>query len=134
MELAAEDKKRKLQAQRLEHARKGIAAFKLRKIGDAVRSFQNYLRTLEEIKGAVEGGLNPSHFDIKNEQQELLMVSGIYSNSVRLNINNHRPLIFMCEVQCNFDSPLKDANVLCFQKNIPSVGIFYPLQKGFTRS
>src|SRR4051812_13959708 len=84
IELAEEERKRKLQSQRLEFARAGIAAFKNRKLGDAAKSFQSYLKVLEDLKGVPEGGLSPSNFDIKKEQQELLMISGIYWDLVKL--------------------------------------------------
>jgi hypothetical protein len=84
IELAEEERKRKLAVLRLEHARTGIAAMKKRKYGDAVRAFQSYLKTLEDLKGVPEGGLSPAVFDTKKDQQELLMISGVYWDLVKL--------------------------------------------------
>lgn len=84
MEIADRERKQKLQTQRLEFARVGIESFKMRNLGEAVKAFQNYLKTLEELKDVPEGKLSPSNFDIKKDHQELLMISGIYWDLVKL--------------------------------------------------
>src|SRR4051812_27489138 len=84
IELAEEERKRKLQIQRLELAHAGISAFKQRRFGETVRSFQSYIKVLEDLKGVPEGGLTPASFDLKKDQSELLMISGIYWDLVKL--------------------------------------------------
>lgn len=83
--LAAEaERRKKLLNQRLELARSGLAAYQKGKITEAVRAFQSYLRILEEVKSAGESGLIPSCFDFQRELPELLMVSGVYWDLVKL--------------------------------------------------
>lgn len=83
-ELAAEDLRKRLRIQRLEYARAGISAYHKRRLGDAARAFKSYINALEELNGVSEGGLKPSHFDTKLEQPELLMLSGVYWDLVKL--------------------------------------------------
>ncbi len=84
IEIAEEERKRKLQSLRLEAARTGIEAFKKRQIGEAVNAFHHYIQILEELKGVEEGKLSPANFDVKKDHQELLMISGIYWDLVKL--------------------------------------------------
>jgi hypothetical protein len=84
IEQAEEDIKRKLKVQRLEHARAGISAYQKRRLADAVRHFKNYIRVLEEINKLPPGGLLPTHFDRKKDLSELLMISGVYWDLVKL--------------------------------------------------
>lgn len=78
IEAAEEERRRKMMNQRLELARAGINAFKNKQLATAVKSFQTYLRMLEELKGVNEGGLSPACFDIQQDLPELLMISGVY--------------------------------------------------------
>jgi len=81
----AEDEHQKEFAQkRIEIARTGLESFQS---GDFVRAVQYltaYIRTLEEWKGAPEGGLNPSHFDRSSELQEILLVAGVHWDLAKL--------------------------------------------------
>lgn len=79
-----EELRRKLLSQRIEIARMGIAAYKNRQMGEAVRHYFSYLRILEQVKKSLEGQLHPSMFDRNTEMSELLMVSGIYWDLAKL--------------------------------------------------
>ena len=78
MEIAAFERKRMLKARRIELARDGYRAYNSRKFTTAVRSFQGYIRILEEINELEPGQLLPTHFNLKKALSELLMISGIY--------------------------------------------------------
>ena len=84
IELAEKERRRRLQTTRLELARAGIAAYQRRKLTDAVNHFKAYIRILEEIKEVGEGALLPSHFDLKKDNSELLMISGVYWDLAKL--------------------------------------------------
>jgi hypothetical protein len=84
IEQAEEDKKRKLRVQRLEHARAGISAYQKRRLSEAVKHFKNYIHVLEELNRLPPGGLLPTHFDLKKDLSELLMISGVYWDLVKL--------------------------------------------------
>lgn len=70
--------KRELFRRRLDLARAGLVKYDQHRITEAVRSFLTYLHILETIKKVPEGGLTPSCFDLKQDSQELLLISGIY--------------------------------------------------------
>lgn len=78
LDAADEERRRKLQGQRIDIARMGVLAYQKHKVGDAAKAFHSYLRILEELKGCQEGGLMPTHFDFKKDLQELLLISGVY--------------------------------------------------------
>lgn len=84
IEQAEEDRKRKLLNQRLDLARAGIAAYQRKQLTEAVKNFHAYLRILEEVKNVAEGGLMPTYFDFKRDLPELLMISGVYWDLVKL--------------------------------------------------
>lgn len=84
IEFQEKERKRKLQATRLELARAGISAYQRRRLGEAVTHFANYIKILEEIKEVREGGLLPTHFDLKKDLPELLMISGVYWDLAKL--------------------------------------------------
>jgi hypothetical protein len=84
MEQAEEDHNRRLQAHRMELARAGIAAAQNKQIEIAVKAFQSYIRILEEAKGVREGGLIPANFDRSREMAEMLMLSGVYWDLVKI--------------------------------------------------
>lgn len=78
LDAADEERRRKLQGQRIDIARIGVLAYQKHKVGDAAVAFHSYIRILEELKGCQEGGLMPTHFDFKKDLQELLLISGVY--------------------------------------------------------
>jgi hypothetical protein len=84
IEFQEKERKRKLENTRLELARAGISAYQRRKLTEAVNHFLTYIKILEEIKGVPVGGLLPSHFDAKRDLPELLMISGVYWDLVKL--------------------------------------------------
>ena len=84
MAQAEEDVRKRLLVRRLELARNGISSYQKGKYIDAVGHFTAYIKVVEEVKKCAEGGLSPSHFDIKNEMTELVMISGIYWDLVKL--------------------------------------------------
>ena len=69
---------------RIELAQSGVRAFENRKITEAVKSFHSYIRILEDWKSVPEGGLKPAHFDITKDVPELLLISGVYWDLVKL--------------------------------------------------
>lgn len=84
IDLAQEEHRRELLRRRIELARHGVRSYQLRRLGEAVRAFHTYLRILEDWKGVPEGGLNPSVFDIKKDVPELLLISGVYWDLLKL--------------------------------------------------
>jgi hypothetical protein len=84
IEVAEEERRRKLLIQRIDLARSGILAYNAGRVADAVKAFHSYLRILEEVKNVREGALTPSCFDMKKDVAELLMISGIYWDLVKL--------------------------------------------------
>lgn len=81
---AEEERRRKLLYKRIEFARLGLVSYQKHKMGEAIKAFQAYIKILEELKGVGEGGLGPSHFDSKKDLSELVMISGIYWDLVKL--------------------------------------------------
>jgi len=69
---------------RIELAQSGVRAFENKKITDAVKAFHSYIRILEDWKGVPEGKLTPSHFDVKADVAELLLISGVYWDLAKL--------------------------------------------------
>lgn len=84
LELAEEDRKRKLFSQRLDIARAGMAAYRGKRIKEALEKYHAYLGLLEEVKGVEEGGILPVHFDPKSDAAELILMSGIFWDLARL--------------------------------------------------
>ena len=84
IEFQEKERKRKLENTRLELARAGISAYQRRKLTEAVNHFLTYIKILEEIKDCGPGGLLPTHFDAKQDLPELLMISGVYWDLVKL--------------------------------------------------
>src|SRR4051794_17214103 len=84
IENAEREQKNKLLSYRLELARSGIEAYKKHKIRESLTAFLSYLKVLEEIKNVGEGGLTPACFNKKEDLSELLMISGIYWDLVKL--------------------------------------------------
>ena len=81
---AAEAHRKELFRHRIELARGGVRSYTLRRIPEAVKSFSTYLQILEDWKKVPEGGLAPSHFDPKEDAAELLLISGVYWDMVKL--------------------------------------------------
>src|SRR4051794_25553860 len=84
LELAEEDRKRKLLSQRMDVARGGMAAYRTGKIREALEKYHTYLALLEDSKGVGEGRLLPMHFDRIRDAADLIMISGIYWDLARL--------------------------------------------------
>jgi hypothetical protein len=84
IEEAQEAQRRELFRRRLELARNGVKNYQLKRVTEAVRAFHSYIGILEDWKGTPEGGLTPSHFDVKNDLPELLLISGVYWDLAKL--------------------------------------------------
>ena len=84
VQAAEEENRRQLLRKRVELAANGVRQYQAKKIGEAVRSFQTYLRIVEDWKGVSEGGLTPAVFDREKEISELLLISGIYWDLTKL--------------------------------------------------
>ncbi|MGZ3688961.1 MAG: CFI-box-CTERM domain-containing protein [Bdellovibrionota bacterium] len=84
MEDQEEARRRKLLHQRIDIARQGVIAFQKHRVGDAVKAFHMYLHILEDLKNCNEGGLLPHMFDVRRDIQELLLISGVYWDMVKL--------------------------------------------------
>jgi len=79
-----DERRRDLFKQRLELARQGVGKYQDREAGKSAMNFQSYIRILEDWKGVPEGSLRPSHFDPKKEEVEILLLSGVYWDLVKL--------------------------------------------------
>lgn len=84
IEQAHEEHRRNLMRRRIELARSGVRAYQLHRISEAVSAFHTYIHILEEWKGVAEGGLHPGLFDQKKDLPELLLISGVYWDLVKL--------------------------------------------------
>lgn len=84
MDQAAEAHRRELFRHRIELARGGVRSYALRRIPEAVKAFSTYIQILEDWKKVPEGGLTPAHFDPKEDAAELLLISGVYWDLVKL--------------------------------------------------
>ncbi len=82
--LAEEAKKVSLQRQRITLAGKGVQSYDEKNLVDAARAFKAYIKILEDLKGVPSGGLSPSHFDKGKELPELMLISGVYWDLVKL--------------------------------------------------
>lgn len=81
---AEEERRRQILKRRIEVATAGVKAYKAKKMADAVKSFQTYLKILEDWKEVGKGGLTPAVFDRKRDLHELLLISSIYWDLVKL--------------------------------------------------
>src|SRR4051794_35910563 len=79
-----EERRRELFKQRLELARQGVSKYHEHEVGKSATNFQSYVRILEEWKGVPEGSLRPAHFEPKKEVAEILLLSGVYWDLVKL--------------------------------------------------
>ncbi|MGE0615187.1 MAG: CFI-box-CTERM domain-containing protein [Bacteriovoracia bacterium] len=84
IDLAQEELKRDLFRRRIEVARQGIRSYEDGQITEAVKHFHMYLRILEEWKKVPEWGLTPGLFDMKADQAELLLISGVYWDMAKI--------------------------------------------------
>lgn len=84
MDAQMAERKRELFKQRLELARSGMDRFKSKDAAKSATNFHTYIKILEEYKGVPAGGLSPAHFDRKTESAEILLLSGIYWDLVKL--------------------------------------------------
>jgi len=76
--------RRKMLRHRIDVATAGVRAYRVKKMGEAVKNFLTYLHILEDWKGVGEGGLTPNHFKIPDDTPELLLISGVYWDLVKL--------------------------------------------------
>jgi hypothetical protein len=84
MERADLERRQKLFELRLQTVQKGITAFQRKDIPDAIRNYRLYLKILEGLKGLSDGALLPSHFTSPEEKKELLIISGVYWDLVKI--------------------------------------------------
>jgi hypothetical protein len=82
--MAEEAKKLELQRKRIELAGKGVDAYSDKHLADAAQSFRGYIKVLEDLKGVPSGGLSPAHFDQKTDIPEMMLISGVYWDLVKL--------------------------------------------------
>ncbi len=78
------EQKRDLFRRRLNLAKHGVDKFSTKDAAKSASNFHTYIRVLEEYKGVPEGSLSPAHFDMKTEVPEVLLLSGIYWDLVKL--------------------------------------------------
>lgn len=69
---------------RIELAAIGVKAFRDQRLPEAIKAFRSYIRVLEETKGVGDGNLAPEHFDKTKDIHELLLISGVYWDLVKL--------------------------------------------------
>jgi hypothetical protein len=84
IQLAEEAKRLDLQRRRLMLAGKGSSAYSEKHLAEAAQAFRGYIKIMEDFKGMPQGGLSPAHFDHKTELPELMLVSGVYWDLVKL--------------------------------------------------
>jgi hypothetical protein len=73
-----------LQRRRLEIAGKGVASYNEKHLLEATLAFKTYISILEDLKGAPEGGLSPTHFDSKKDLHEMVLIAGVYWDLTKL--------------------------------------------------
>jgi P2-related tail formation protein len=81
---AHDEHKREMLRRRIDLARQGVRHYEQRHIPEAVKAFHTYIRILEDWKGVPEGGLSPNLFDVKLDVPELVLISGVYWDLVKL--------------------------------------------------
>jgi hypothetical protein len=84
LDKAWDDYRKELHGKRIEIARTGMKEYSAVQLTQAADSFRRYIKILEEWKKVPEGGLMPSHFDAKTDAAELLLLSGVYWDLVKL--------------------------------------------------
>lgn len=73
-----------LHDKRLDYARAGFKQYREHKVLEAVQSYQTYIKILEEWKQVPEGGLRPDHFHIQKDSNEMLLLTGVYWDLVKV--------------------------------------------------
>ncbi len=68
----------KLFQHRMELARDGALAYREGKLKEAVQNYYSYIDILERTKGVGRDKLEPTHFDLKQDVAELLLLSGVF--------------------------------------------------------
>jgi hypothetical protein len=84
IEIAELQYKQQLLQKRIDLANAGVRAYEAKRMNEAVTHFLSYIRILENWKGVGPGQLLPTHFDVKRDLTELLLISGIYWDLVKL--------------------------------------------------
>lgn len=69
---------------RMELAKVGAALYREGKFKEALQNYYSYLGVLERAKGAPRGALEPKHFDKNKDVAEILLLSGIFWDLVKL--------------------------------------------------
>jgi len=82
--VAEEAKKLQLQRHRIELVGRGVSSYSEKDLAQAANAFKGYIKVLEDLKGAPSGGLSPSHFNAKEDLPELMLLSGVYWDLVKL--------------------------------------------------
>lgn len=73
-----------LHDKRLDFAKKGFKLFRDHHVLEAVQNYHTYIKILEEWKQVPEGGLRPDHFHLEKDKAELLLLTGIYWDLVKV--------------------------------------------------
>ena len=84
LEKAERDRLLFLFQKRMDLARKGALLFREGKVKEAVQNYYSYLEILEKTKNVPKGTLEPKHFDSKKDIAELLLLSGVFWDLVKL--------------------------------------------------
>ncbi len=84
MERAEQERRLLMLRRRIDLAQAGVRHYEMRKMAEAVKSFQSYLHILEDWKNVSEGRLTPQLFNVKDDVAELLLISGIYWDLAKL--------------------------------------------------
>jgi hypothetical protein len=84
MDRASVEKEQRQKKIRIELAAIGVKAFRDNKLQEAIKAFRTYIKVLEETKGVGDGNLAPEHFDKAKDMHELLLISGVYWDLVKL--------------------------------------------------
>jgi len=82
--LAEKKRKKQLQDRRLSIAKEGMKFYEAHRHADAVQAFLQYLKILEELKKVPERGLHPGLFDKKLDLPEVIVLTSIYWDLVKL--------------------------------------------------
>jgi len=84
IELQEQKRRVELQRRRIEIAQKGVKHFNENHLVEAVGAFRTYLSIVEDIKNVPKGGLSPAHFDQKKDMAEMVLITGVYWDLIKL--------------------------------------------------
>lgn len=84
MAKAEKERQDRLFQARLNLVREAMVLYHRKKFAEATNKFKSYLKTLEDYKGVSEGELHPKHFDKEKDLTELLMITAVYWDLVKL--------------------------------------------------